>query len=312
MILFNDASLHGQFAAPEPFHESLRNLWRIRSFLVEKGLHLNVCRSVRSRNVTPSETFYDVMGAMPREIRTRLLLWLDREGPYWDDERRHSDGEYFESREELVTDTGAAEAAVLQADGGATWLFSINPSNFLANPLEVRWRERPEGDLTLDIPNGWTQEHAAECASSFARPLANWSELLDWAARECPHLALSPEIPEQLPIQFFPNVANRSQVLLGALNEMVGHLKSGNNQAFNQMRSDWMQVERGFSPSSDPELKKFSKELTFRNPRTGRQVLCSWHGKIQTPQFRIHFEWPLPEGDEKLFVAYIGPKITKR
>lgn len=313
MIVFNDASLHGQFTSSEPFRESLRGIWEIRSFLVEKGLHLKVCRSVRAKKVTPSQTFYEVMGAMPREIKTRLLLWLDREGPYWDDNRLHSDSEYFECCDEVVTDTGAAEAAACHAEGGATWLFSITPSKFQARPLQVRWLGRAAGDLTLDLPNGWTLEHAAECFSSFERPLAAWSELLDWAARECPNLDLSPEILEQLPTQFIPNVANRSQVLLGALNEIVGHLKTGNQSAFNQLRGEWMQGDRArFSPSSESELNEFSKELTFRNARTGQDVLCSWHGKIQTPQYRIHFEWPLPEGEERLFVAYIGPKITKR
>lgn len=313
MILFNDASLHGQFGAPEPFRESLRTLWEIRSFLVGKGLHLKVCRSVRGRKVTQSQTFYDFLGSMPREIKTRVLLWLDRDGPFWDDNRGHSEDEYFECCGELVTDTGAAEAAFLRAEGAAAWLFSINPSQFLANPLAVQWCGRPGGDLVVEISNGWTLEHAEQCASAFERPLRSWSDLLDWARRECLHLELSTKIAEQLPTHFIPNVANRSKVLLGALNQIIGFLKAGNDQEFNKMCADWMQGERArFSPSSASELNEFSKELTFLHPRNGEKVLCSWHGKIQTPQYRIHFEWPLPEGEEQLFVAYIGPKITKR
>jgi hypothetical protein len=313
MILFNDASLHGQFAAAEPFRESLRILWGIRSLLVSKGLHLKVCRSVRQRKVTPSHTFNDLLGVLPREIKTRLLLWLDREGPFWDDVRGHSDGEYFECCGELVTDTGAAEVAYIQSEGTRSWLFSISPSKFLASPLTVHWRGRVGGDFDIEIPNGWNPDHAEQCVSALERPLSSWNELLDWAARECQHLELSPEILKQLPAQFIPNVANRSQVLLRALNQMVGLLKSEKTQEFNAMRSEWMQGDRArFSPSSESELDDFSKELTFRHSRSSKEVICSWHGKIQTPQYRIHFEWPLPEGQKKLFVAYIGPKITKR
>lgn len=313
MILFNDASLHGQFEAVDPFRESLRTVWGIRSRLVERGLQLRVCRSVRQRQVTPSATFNDLLGSVPREIKVRLLVWIDREGPFWDEERNHSDGEYYECCGELVTDTGAAEAAFLKTDDADAWLFSIMPSKFLTNPLTVMWRDRGDGDLDIDVPNGWTLDHAEQCAVEFERPPASWEKLLDWAARECRHLELSPQIPQQLPTQFIPNVANRSQVLLRALNEMVGHLQSGNQAAFNQLRAEWMQGDRArFSPSSESELREFSVELTFNHPHTGASILCSWHGKIQTPQYRIHFEWPPPEGEEKLFVAYIGPKITRR
>lgn len=314
MIIFNDASLHGQFPAPEPFRESLRNLWEIRSLLVEKGLQLKVCHSIRTRNVTPTQTFNDFLGLMPRENKTRLLLWLDKEGPFWDDERRHPDSEYFECDGGLVTDTGAAEAAFLRAEGLSPWLFSISPSCFLSNPLAVYWRGRTDGDLVLDIPNGFTNEHAEQCASSFVRSVESWDELLAWAERECPHLALSPKIREQLPKQFIHNVAKRSQVLLGVLNQIVGFMKAGNSEEYNRMCREWMQGGESarFSPSSESELRDFSSDLTFRRPDTGVDLLCSWHGKIKSPQYRIHFEWPLPSGADRLFVAYIGPKITKR
>lgn len=313
MILLNDASLHGQFTAPEVFHDALRTLWGIRSFLVSKGLQLRVCRSVRLRKVTSDLTFYGFLGSVPREIKTRLLLWLDREGPFWDDERTHSDGEYFECNEDLVTDTGAAEAAFLQSESTSAWLFSVSPSKFLTNPLIVHWRGRAEGDLAIKVPNGWTRDHAEQCVADLERPLASWYDLLEWAKRECEHLRLSDDIAKQLPTQFIPNVAQRSKVLLGVLNQMICFSKAGKQAAFNELRTKWMQGKRArFSPSSDSELDEFSEELTFLDQHNRTRVLCSWHGKIQTPQYRIHFEWPLPKGAEKLFVAYIGPKITKR
>ena len=313
MILFNDASLHGQFPAIEPFRDSLRALWSVRGQLVKKGLHLKVCRSIRLRPVTPSKNFNDLLGDMPKDIRTRLLVWLDREGPFWDDDRRHSGNEYFECGEEVVTDTGAAEAAILQSEGTEAWLFSIAPSNHLKNPLQVCWCESSEGDLLIEIPNGWTEAHVEICANSVERPFTSWDELLEWAKRECTHLDLSSDIAEALPSQFIPNVANRSKVLLRALNKMVAHVKEGDEQALNQMRLDWMHGDRArFSDSSDSERREFCNQLTFRKPETSTTVLCAWHGKIQTPQYCIHFEWPLPAGAEKLFVAYIGPKITKR
>ena len=313
MILFNDASLHGQFLAVEPFKESLRVLWDIRKALIAKGLQLRVCRSVRLRQVTPTETFNDFLGAIPNELRIRLLLWLDREGPFWDDGRQHSGSEYFQCYEEPVTDTGAAEAACFVAAGGASWLFSLDPSSFLADPLVVEWLDRKDGDLHLSIPNGWTSEHAERCASTFERPFLSWDELLKWAEIDCGNLLLSEEIRSQLPPQFIPSVAQRSRVLLAALNEIVGYMKEGSSEALEGMREVWMHGDSApFSPSSRTEIRDHKADLTFRSPQTGESVFCSWHGKINTPKMRIHFEWPLPDGETRLFVPYIGPKLTKK
>jgi hypothetical protein len=263
--------------------------------------------------VTQSASFNDFLGSMPRDIKVRLLGWIDREGPFWDDDRRHSSNEYFECCDAVVTDTGAAEAAFSKTEGMDGWLFSIAPSDFLFNPLTVSWRGLPNGDLEIKVPNGWTLDDAESSAAEFERPFASWDELLEWAGRECTHLTLAPNILKQLPPQFISIVARRSKVLLGALNRMVELAKAGDEKEFNQMRREWMQGDRArFSPSSDTELREFSNELTFRHPEAPKSIVCSWHGKIQTPQYRIHFEWPLPPGAQKLFVAYIGPKITKR
>ncbi len=313
MIYFNDASLHGQFPACEAFKDSLQNLWEIRKTLVASGLQLRVCRSVRLRQVTPTETFNQFLGVIPKDLKARLLLWLDREGPFWDDDRRHPDEEYFECCGDLVTDTGAAEAACLQTEAVASWLFSLDPSKFLTNPLVVQWLGREGGDLSVAVPNAWNPYHAGRCVSSLEKPFASWNELLEWAERECRNLILSPEIRTQLPMQFYSNVAQRSKVLLGILDQIVGLTKTGKSREVEEIRKEWMHGERArFSPSCDSELRDFANDLTFSHPVSGRRVLCSWHGKIQTPQFRIHYEWPLPEGEDRLFVAYIGPKITKR
>jgi hypothetical protein len=41
------------------------------------------------------------------------------------------------------------------------------------------------------------------------------------------------------------------------------------------------------------------------------KIFCTWHGKVKTPQYRIHFSWPI-SAVAPLYVVYIGPKITKR
>lgn len=89
----------------------------------------------------------------------------------------------------------------------------------------------------------------------------------------------------------------------------------GDDQQFFQLQSLLTVGDRArFTDSSDTEKRdrQFARAMTFTHPETGGSVFCSWHGKIQTPAYRIHFEWPMPDNqDRKLFVAFIGPKITK-
>ncbi len=67
-----------------------------------------------------------------------------------------------------------------------------------------------------------------------------------------------------------------------------------------------------FSDSSDSEKNEFGKELTFNHPGAPTQTLfCPWHGKVQTPQLRVHFSDPI-RANEPLYVVYVGPKLTKR
>ena len=51
--------------------------------------------------------------------------------------------------------------------------------------------------------------------------------------------------------------------------------------------------------------------MTFKHPTDASKTLfCPWHGKVQTPQLRVHFSWPV-RADEPLYIVYVGPKITK-
>jgi hypothetical protein len=53
--------------------------------------------------------------------------------------------------------------------------------------------------------------------------------------------------------------------------------------------------------------------MTFPHPeRVGETLFCPWHGKVQTPQIRIHFSGTTIRHDQPLYVVYIGPKIAKR
>jgi hypothetical protein len=314
MIFLNDASLHGQFSAFPLFHESLKLIWNIRKTLQNKDHPLRVTKLIRTCYVTSTKTFNDFIGELPRDIRTQVLIWLDRDGPFWEDDCKHDPGEYLECSGAVVTETGLGEAAHrIHKDKSKIAVVSFTPSSFESDPLLVLWKGLPKGDEEISVRNCWTAQHAERVASDCESIPRTWNELVEWGERSCKNLLLAPDISSQLGIQFFSTVADRAVVLLTLLDKIVDSIRRNDDAVFFELRRNWMEGGNArFTPSSNTELCEFASDLTFAHPETGESVLCSWHGKIKTPQFRIHFEWPLAEGSERLFVAYIGPKITKR
>lgn len=114
---------------------------------------------------------------------------------------------------------------------------------------------------------------------------------------------------------FYPVVARRTLVILQTLHRIVrGRSADGSLNA--EALSLWQQHSQGgkawFTDESEGNKHKFKSEMTFPDPENpSNRLFCPWHGKIKTPQFRIHFEWPVLPGQSRLKILYIGPKITK-
>jgi len=313
-FLLNDASLHGQFLAAADFWPSLSTIFQMRKTLERAGFRLEVNRMLTQRPAVNERSFREVVGGSNnRELVTSILSWLDKDGPFWDDPPVHLAGEYFECEAELVTETALAEACSLLEYQVHLALLGFSPSRFCRNPLEVRWRGRPDGDRSWELPNFCSEALLAEYVQRIERPLTSWEGLLAWVARNCTSLLLSDEIPSQLPTTFYSNVADRAKVLLKALDDINIAIQQRNEVRFQELRTVWFEgANARMTDSSDTEKVDFVRGLTFNSPLTGQDVLCSWHAKIKSPQYRIHFEWPKTNPDSQLFIAYLGPKITKR
>ena len=187
--------------------------------------------------------------------------------------------------------------------------------NFERDPLAVQHglREEPLGNI--DVANAWEVDDLE--ARVLARPTdpSNWADLID-TCRQLDRLTIPDSVLARLAREtFYPVVANRTLKLLSLLQEiMEGRAEDGslNNTALLL----WQTHSRGdkalFSDESDINKERFRQAMTFRDPDdTESTLFCHWHGKINTPPFRIHFQWPVPVGEPRLKVVYIGPKITK-
>jgi hypothetical protein len=117
---------------------------------------------------------------------------------------------------------------------------------------------------------------------------------------------------KQLGATFIPAVANRARELLAALNEIAGTFRKGEFERHRELCTKWLTSER-FSDASNQEKNERGARMTFKHPcYANTTVKCYWHGKIRTAVYRLHFEWPPPFVGRRLFIAYLGPKLTKQ
>ena len=93
----NDASLQAQFSEVSDFVSVLRNLLALRQQFDQLRSNLYVTRTFGQRQVRDNLSFVQLLGQPAyRETRSQVLRWLDRAGPFVDDDRSPEVDDYFE------------------------------------------------------------------------------------------------------------------------------------------------------------------------------------------------------------------------
>ncbi len=242
------------------------------------------------------------------------MVWLNQQGPFWEDTRGHGPDDYFECNGDVVTDTALGEAAFWCFKGLERRLVSLIPSLWQLSPLPVTWYPDSGNGDNVEVVNHWEPNGVEAALQAAPVPLTSWRQLEDTSRDRCTRLAFLQDSFEPLRGHPFANgAAQRILVLLDTLNRLMicrderGRRTSEGQEIYqNHFTGD----KAWFTDSSDTEKRDFRSELTFAVPG-GAPRLCGWHGKVKSPQLRVHFNWPV-DGDETLYVAYVGPKITKR
>ena len=283
-----------------------------RRFERELQCHRNVANAYVTHNVIMRQA---VNQALSRDKRRSLMQWLTRHGPFWEDIREHRGDDWLEYGGEIVTDSAVGEAAYCLLHGIDRALVSVNPSSWLISPLTVDWRET--GPVrSVDVPNYWDADDLEQALADAPVPLQSWEDLETTAQRRYPDLTFSTDSFEPLHGHpFGKGPAERLLLRLAVLNDLRNCFDERGNRT---PRGDWLDREyftgrkAWFSDSSPSEKVKFKTDLTFPHPtNAGESLFCTWHGKVKTPQLRIHFSWPI-RVNEPLYVVHVGPKITKR
>ncbi len=314
----NDLSLDGQFKDPRAFKKALEPLLQFRAQepLLKDRLYCSML--LHERPITAKANLHQSVIATKDKTFIRLVLeWVSRSGTFWEENRQPNIDDYFEYKTHDVTDQGLGEAARRKLTGFDACTFSFKESSlsFDKSPLSVQHglSELPIGYLSIE--NYWETSQLTERINSSFICLC-WSDVEREIIRRFKGLIFTWHVMEALAsTPFSKYVTERIFELLRVLDQLAlesdekGEISEKGKELYN---NHFIGEKAWFTDESLHNKNNFKQKMTFPDPSDPNQkIFCPWHGKIKTPQIRIHFQWPRPKGQRPIKVLYIGPKITK-
>lgn len=322
-VYVNELSFHGQFPTISSLMGGLKGLWAMHELCRRYGTPLYCMRNaLAGRPAVPGFSVRDAVlrHAAPDDKRM-VLTWIDKTGPFWDENRIHDANAYYYllragQPEELVPDSGLAECTACCLAGDHGNMASVLPSDFEYTPILTEYEPDQAPRIGCQLRNFWRSQDI-ETALQCAIRLASWADLATHARATCAHLLFTAGAFDPLIRQpFSREIASRIVDLFRILDRLSASIRpDGSLSAEGQtIHGTYLTGHRAlFTDSSDDEKIEFANGLTFAHPLTGERVLFPWHGKIRMGvQYRVHFEWPMRDSHRQLPVVYVGPKLTKR
>ena len=309
-LIFNDLSIHQQFHDVSLFRQAINRLMEMRGIARTSGRELYCHRGTSNLLVNSTTSLFQEIQKFPLEQKRVILSWLTRQGPFGEDTLEHDFNEVFECHDDIVTDTGLGEAAYRNVLGTDCRLVSLTPSQWDYSPIIVKWLTTTTTDI--QVHNHWEPHALEDALQQTEATVTSWAHLEAQSRQRFLGLTFTRDSFKDLEGRpFAEGGAQRILKRLEVLNRLMGEVASNGQLTTEgqQLYQNYFVGEKArFSDSSDTEKNQFRQKLTFRDP-DGNSLFCTWHGKVNTPPFRIHFSWPVPPGG-RLYVVYVGWKIT--
>jgi hypothetical protein len=321
--LLNDASLCGQYHSTQDFIADLVRLLKARNNQRVAEL-LYITRAFPERFASHTNTVKQAISSHgDRDLNRTILEWLNKRGPFIDDEPLSVKDNYFECLSEDVTNQGLGEAGRRLSLGmrSASVSFATCRRGFATKTLRIDHGLKEEllGHYTVKNYIDF-DDLVRQAASTFAEP-RSWEELFVQSRCIFQNLVFSDLICENKTLRQEPFASGISQHALGLfeiLDSYVGSLSPDGSRTERTSEIFRAHFAGGngrrvpFSDESDTNKRKFNSELTFPDPENHRtSVFAPWHGKFKQREFRFHFTFPPKTNPNRIAVVYFGPKITK-
>jgi hypothetical protein len=313
ILYFNDLSADGKFKTNEDTIESLLRLYQIVQKLT---LHLVITKNLLLRPAVGSTKIHEIILKGGKSQRTLLLGWLAKSGPFIEDDRLEIDDDLWWHEAAEVTDQGLGEAARRQLISHPVASFSSSEgcdNKFNCSPLKVFQGFPDEPISVLSITNIWSITDLGAIVEHVRGEPRDWSEFITQCTRRYDFVSIDTEnfYRGLNKHPFNGNVVRRGFALLEVLNNVASGLEADGSLSPSAMRlvTEHFQGGKAWFSSEEPTDKNL---FYFEDHSVSdKRIYCSWHGKIKTPQFRLHFEWPVPVGQKKIKVLYLGEKLSK-
>ena len=309
-LILNDLSIHQQFHDLTLFRQAIHRLMGLRQIALGFRRDLYCHRGTVNRLINPTTSVFQGLQSFSREQKLALLVWLGRQGPFWEDALEHDPNEVFECQDDIVTDTGVGEAAYRNTIGMDCRMVSLVPSVWDYAPIVVKWLA--DSTTEIQVHNYWDSPELEAALKLAESPIETWEQLETASRLRFDRLVfVSDSFHDLYGRPFAPGAAQRILTRLETLNRLMCEVDESGHWTPEGQRlyENHFTGERArFSDSSETEKHTFRQKLTFRDP-DGNPLFCPWHGKVNHPPFRIHFSWPILPGG-RLYIVYLGWKIT--
>jgi len=316
----NELSLHGQFNDVAEFRQAIREVISCREKITSYKRRLFVSRCIADREVFKGENFRQTVSETGNKDFVRLvMIWIDKDGPFIEDNRVSDPGEYLSlpgHKGEVVTDTSVGEAAFRQFRGYDTSLVSFIPSNYNYAPIKVHWHHNDGNVEICELLNFWEAQKLENYLQTWQSPPSSWQDMINQLPSRFPNLTFLNGLDTYLVGEpFNVYIVERVFVLLDVLNQLKVSFDDQGQRTKNgeELMDNYFRRQNAlFSDASDQEKNDpdLRSRMIFSDPQ-GRQIECFWHGKIRHREYRIHFTYPITY-NQPLYIAYIGPKLTRR
>ncbi len=308
----NDLSLGGQFDTRVQAVDALLGIFAKAQ---KRRFRLVVSRGLLSRPAVGTMSLINIIAAARQTERALLLNWLGKSGPFSDDEPMETADDLWWLDEDDVTDQGLGAAGRKLLVGEAASSFSLthgSSSRFEQSPLEVLQGLPGEPLWIASVVNYWELAGLEALDSSIEVEPENWDSFISTCISRYPNLMIDEQnfTAGLKKHPFHRNVVRRGFVLLKVLDDLAGGIGSDGALSEPALRllEDYFQGGKALFSDEEPQDKHV---FIFRDNSNGSDIYCSWHGKVKTPQFRLHFQWPVPVGQRYIKVLYFGEKLTK-
>lgn len=314
-IFVNELALSEACASASPPYTPLTQLLVMRhKHPVIAGV-LYCARAMPSTEVRSGVTLADVARTMPHDERRQLFAWVDKYGPFIDDDRQSIDDDLFFFGTVEVTECGLGEAArrILASHSAAVFSASVHQrSPFAADAVCVVQGFPDEAIDHVDVPNYRHDVALRQALAALGPTPTSWNDLLSQCRTDYDRLLIGTYCDRVLaPYPYRPNVGTRVVFLLGVLQRMMTEMREDGSLTTVgiTLHEQYFVGKRALFTNESKTRKRSTAEFTFPDPAGSGSLVCRWHGKISTPAYRIHFEWPVPAPLRRLKVVYIGPHL---